>query len=79
MDTHNPLKGKYKSTDVDFIPGCTGKVPYFSEGMVRDIIRKFKPNTRRQPRAYHCDKNTILQGHWHISTQGKGKSYRGAG
>ena len=60
----------------EYIPGCTGKIPYFSEGEARSAIRRWKNPLSGNPRVYHCKSND-WDNHWHITTKGLVKKKNG--
>lgn len=54
---------------VEWLTGCSGKIPFFDENIARDVVRKW--NGAKQPKIYGCDKGSYNQHHWHISAAGK--------
>ncbi len=53
----------------DFLPGCTGKVPFFSEGEARIPLKR--SNMKNNQVVYHCKYLFEGQEHWHISSMSR--------
>jgi hypothetical protein len=52
---------------VRYFPGCTSKMPFFSEGLARDTMRKWQKTKSGHLHMYHC-KNKEMKNHWHLTS-----------
>lgn len=62
-----------RRNDVRFVPGCTGKVPYFTKGEALSTMRRWKTRrgSKEPKKSYHCKSLEVYQqDHWHITTKG---------